>query len=158
MPKIEEIARLKAPDVFRIENIRKELKISQAFIGKCLGISSGTYSNWVSQQKRIPERWIPEIVEIFTAIFHIQSGNFVINRLAEEERKVDVKKQTEETVPKSDLEVVWDFLQEVKDPKISAIEDNQEKSLRKLVQTYSDEAGTILELFNKEGHDNGTEN
>lgn len=136
MDTIENIARLKTTDIKRLEMIRKRLKISGTFISQCLGLSDTTWSGWVTQKGKIPEKYLDQVANIFQTVGNLQNG----------ERCLAVKKVDKKETKQLDIGLIFEFLEDVATPKIAIFEDKDEE-MEKLIKRHSEDALMLLELL-----------
>ena len=144
MNKVKEIARIKGSDVSRIELARKEIGITQKFIAECLGLQSTTYSQWVTQAERIPEKYVDELIHILTTLWNLRF-NYLNAQGAE---KIQARKQKVE-IDKETYDEIVEFLNNVSDPKVSVLDiSSREEMLEKTIENYIDSSKVLLTYLN----------
>lgn len=129
MPTIKEIAKIKGSNIQHIELIRKQLNITQAFMGECLGKSKSVWNQWIKQRNAIPEEYMDQVINIFTTIDALQNGQKCLPAATTNKGEILIE--------------VEQFLNKLSDPRISIFEDRNRYAL-KLLKHNSEEAKKLL--------------
>jgi DNA-binding transcriptional regulator YiaG len=139
--KIDEIARLKMSDARHIEMVRKKLGVTQRFFAEAIGTSGGNWGNILSTGRDVPEEYHDRIRNVVTALSHAINGTKVIPVNGEMKKKSEKKKEL-----LTDIGLIKNFLEEVCNPEINALED-RETALLRILKRHAQDAKDILEII-----------
>lgn len=140
---IKNIAKIHTKDINRLEMARKDLKISQTFISRCLGKSDSAWNQWLHTKKELPSEHLDQVINIFKTAENLLKGRkcLPIKNGDDPDQKAGIRKEH--------LDSIIDFLELVKDPQISIFSDRVKETMS-ILKIQAELASEILNHLKKD--------
>lgn len=140
---VDEICTINSTDIFKVNQLRKKLGITQVFLAKCADIPYATFNKMIHQGEQIPEKYIDPLIDALVGLYYVAEGRKVL----------PVKKKHRDDGKTSAMEDVLTFLVEIQDPQISAsaiINDSKENIFNDVLQTWAFRAEELADKILEE--------
>jgi DNA-binding XRE family transcriptional regulator len=141
---IDEIASINSNDVFKVNQMRKKLGITQTFLASCAGIPYSSFNKMINESEWIPERYVEPLTNALIGLYYVHEGRKVL----------PVKNGRKDDGKETRYEKVIAFLEEVGNPTVgvkSALHWNQEEMFTHILDQWRNRADELLlELIESE--------
>lgn len=139
---VDEMASINSTDIFKVNQMRKKLGITQVFLAKCAGIPYATFNKMIHQNESIPEQYIEPLTNALIGLYYVHEG-----------KRVVPVKEGKRTDKKSKYDEVLEFLLEIQEPKIDAKEylfSTKEEIIQSLLDSWELKSMELMEKLLKD--------